>query len=178
MDGRRGDTLAMAHAAAITLLPASVADALPLALLSRDEIETGLPWRWRPRRLLACIRDDDHVVLVARSGPELAGFGVMHYGEQHAHLALLAVAPRWRRAGIGIRLLRWLEETAIVAGLERVDLEVREANQGARAFYERAGYRCFAREPGYYEPARGAHAETALRYRRRLRGAAPGSISP
>lgn len=158
----------MPHAAAITLLPARPADALEIARLSRDLIEHGLPWTWGPARIQAAIRDPDTVVLVARAGPELAGFAVMTFHLHHAHLSLIAVAPRRQRSGVGRRLLAWLEESALVAGTEWIDLEVRARNDGARAFYEHLGYLQREYVPGYY---RGR--ESALRMRRRLRARSP-----
>lgn len=169
----RGDTRPMSHAAAITLLPAQPADALPLAQLSRDLIEHGLPWSWRPDRIVRQIREPESVVLLARSGPEIAGFGIMVYARTNAHLSLLAVAPRWRRVGIGGRLVAWLEETALVAGLEWIDLEVRAGNRDARAFYERLGYHALEYVPGYY---RGR--ESAIRMRRRLRPSETTDLPP
>ena len=163
----------MSHAAAITFLPAQPADALPLAQLSRELIEQGLPWSWRPARIVAEIREPESVVLLARSGPEIAGFGIMAYRRAHAHLSLLAVAPRWRRMGIGQRLVAWLEETALVAGLEWIDLEVRAANRDARAFYERLDYHALEYVPGYY---RGR--ESAIRMRHRLRPNAGTALPP
>lgn len=171
--GGRGDTRVMSHAAAITLLPAQPADALPLAQLSRDLIEHGLPWSWRPARIVQQIREPESVVLLARSGPEIAGFGIMVYRRVHAHLNLLAVAPRWRRTGIGSRIVDWLEETALVAGLEWIDLEVRASNREARAFYERLGYHALEYVPGYYQGR-----ESAIRMRRRLRPGEDTALPP
>jgi ribosomal-protein-alanine N-acetyltransferase len=158
----------MSQAAAITLYPAQPTDALEIAQLSRDLVEQGLPWTWGPRRIAEAIRDPDIVVLVARSGAELAGFAVMIYRERHAHLSLLAVALRWQRAGIGRRLLDWLEQTALVAGTEWIDLEVRAGNDGARAFYGALGYAPQDLVPGYYQGR-----ESAVRMRRRLRARSP-----
>lgn len=75
----------------------------------------------------------------------------MRYGDEAAHLDLLAVGPSYRRAGVARRLLEWLEKCAVVAGLIGVTLEVREGNEGARQFYERMGYRTLAHLPGYYQ---------------------------
>lgn len=160
------DNRGMTRAAAIVLLPARRTDQLELARLSRDLVEHGLPWRWRPERIAAAIADPETVVLVARAGREIVGFGVMQYARRHAHLSLLAVAPAWRHRGIGTRLLRWLEETADVAGLEHVDLELRTSNEAARGFYARLGYAAREEVPGYYEGR-----EAALRMRRPLRPA-------
>ena len=80
-----------------------------------------------------------------------------------AHLDLLAVAPQYRRAGVGRQLLEWLEKCAVVAGVFSITLEVRAANEGARAFYQRMGYRALVELPGYYQGV-----EPALRMGRDL----------
>ena len=129
---------------------ARIADAPAIADLSRTLIETGLPWSWVPRRVEASIRHPETNVLVARVREGIAGFGIMRYGPEEAHLNLFAVGRAWRGRGVGRRLLEWLERPARVAGLARIVLEARADNAGARAFYGRLGYRALARVPGYY----------------------------
>jgi GNAT superfamily N-acetyltransferase len=63
----------------------------------------------------------------------MRGFAIMEFLEEEAHLNLLAVDPSYRRAGLGRRLVRWLEESCTVAGSFVVYLEVRASNPGARA---------------------------------------------
>src|SRR6185503_7525059 len=94
----------------LSLRLARSADATPIANLSRDLIEYGLRWRWTPMRVAASIRAPDVNVLVACARAEIAGFAIMRYGEDDAHLDLLTVAPPYRRAGIGRQLLEWLEK--------------------------------------------------------------------
>jgi len=147
-----------------TLALARLADAPVIAELSRTLIETGLPWSWFPRRVAASLRDPETNVLVARAGERIAGFGIMRYGAEAAHLDLFAVDRPWQRRGLGRRLLGWLERPARVAGLARIVLEVRADNAGARACYERLGYRKLALLPGYYQDR-----EAALRLGRSLR---------
>jgi ribosomal-protein-alanine N-acetyltransferase len=77
----------------VSLKLARPADAAAIAALSRDLIEYGLRWRWRPRRVAASIRAPEVNVLVARIHDNLAGFAIMRYGDDVAHLDLLAVAP-------------------------------------------------------------------------------------
>jgi ribosomal-protein-alanine N-acetyltransferase len=87
----------------------------------------------------------------------------MRYGDDNAHLDLLAVAPPHRRAGVGRQLLEWLEQCAVVAGIFKIALEVRSGNNGAQRFYKRMGYRVLAEIPGYYQGV-----EAALRMGRNL----------
>lgn len=142
---------------------ARVGDAAAIAALSRDCVEQGLRWAWTPSRVAASIRSRTALVVVARDGERIAGFGIMRYGDDDAHLDLFCVAPRYRGAGLGRRLLAWLEKPALVAGIGAVFLEVRATNRGGQAFYERLGYRVLARLPGYYQGR-----ETALRMGREL----------
>lgn len=129
---------------------ARIADAPAIADLSRTLIEAGLPWSWVPQRVAASIRHPETNVLVARVREGIAGFGIMRYGLEEAHLNLFAVDRAHRGQGMGRRLLEWLERPARVAGLARIVLEVRADNDEARAFYGRLGCRTLARLPGYY----------------------------
>jgi [ribosomal protein S18]-alanine N-acetyltransferase len=147
----------------LSLRLARLADAPSIANLSRDLIEYGLRWRWTPIRVAASIRAPDINVLVARIHDNIAGFAIMRYGDHDAHLDLLAVAPPYRRAGVGRQLLEWLEKCAVIAGIFKVALEVRAGNEGAQLFYKRMGYRTLAQIPGYYQGA-----EAALRMGRDL----------
>jgi ribosomal-protein-alanine N-acetyltransferase len=148
-----------------TLSPARPIDAVAIALMSRRLVESGLPnWSWTARRIARHIHDTDSVVLTARRGEEITGFAIMGFGDESAHLNLLAVEPRCRRAGLGRRLVRWLEESAVVAGTFEVNLEVRAGNAIARRFYRALGYREADVLPGYYD-----RLEDAVRLTRDLR---------
>jgi ribosomal-protein-alanine N-acetyltransferase len=148
---------------------ARMADAARIARSSREWIEHGLPWSWTTARVAASVRRRDALVVVARE-PEsrIAGFAIMRYGDDDAHLDLLGVRPELRGQGLGRRLLEWLEKPALVAGIRSIRLEVRESNTAARRFYERLGYRTLCRLPGYYQER-----ESALRMGREIGVAAP-----
>jgi ribosomal protein S18 acetylase RimI-like enzyme len=139
------------------------AEAATIAAMSRDLIEYGLAWRWTPARVAARIQAANVNVLVACARGKIVGFAIMRYGDDSAHLDLLAVAPFYRRTGVGRRLLQWLEKCAVVGGIFSIALEVRETNEGARLFYERMGYHRLAQLPGYYQGI-----EAALRMGRNL----------
>ncbi|MBX3604040.1 MAG: GNAT family N-acetyltransferase [Piscinibacter sp.] len=143
-------------AASIVLRLARPDDAEALAALSRDLIETGLPWRYRPERMARLIGSPEVSVLVAASARRIAGFAVMEFGDERAHLMLLAVRPALQRRGLGRRLVAWLLESAQVAGMASVHLELRAANEGARAFYATLDFVPTLQVPGYYDGREGA----------------------
>jgi ribosomal-protein-alanine N-acetyltransferase len=137
----------------VQLRPARLEEARLLALMSRDWIETGLPWRWRTPQILRRIHDPESEVVVAREGHRAIGFAVMEFRfrEREAHLLLLAVGPEQRRRGVGRELVDWLATLARAGGVERIVLEVRASRPGAREFYRRLGYRELGRLPSYYQ---------------------------
>lgn len=135
----------------VHLAPARRDDAARLATMSRRLIESGLEPCWTTERILRQLRNHDSVVLVARLGGHIIGFAIMQYGDDAAHLNLLAVEAGHRRHGVGRALLGWLEDTARVAGTFAIRLEVRAANAGARAFYAALGYRETGWVRGYYQ---------------------------
>jgi len=126
------------------------ADAQPIAEMARDLIETGLGWSWtRDRVLRSCRHPDTNAIVAVRDGARV-GFAIMKYGEEDAHLLLLAVQPVEARRGVGRGLVGWLEQSARIAGIGRITLEARVRNTAARSFYLRLGYRAKEVLPGYY----------------------------
>lgn len=138
-------------------------EVVEIACMSRDLVERGLRWSWTPSRVADSVRSASALVAVARAPGRIVGFGIMRYEDDEAHLDLLGVAADRRNRGIGRELLEWLVKPALVGGMSRVSLEVRESNRGAQAFYERLGYRALGRLPRYYQGC-----ESALRMGRKL----------
>ena len=128
-------------------------DAANIAEMSRAYIEQGLGWSWTHARVLGAIRDRATNVAVTQQLGVVLGFGIMQYGDDSAHLSLLAVKPMHRHKGLGTQLLDWLEQSALVAGVERIRVEARADNPRAIAFYQRQGFRDLATITGYYQGA-------------------------
>jgi ribosomal-protein-alanine N-acetyltransferase len=151
------------------------ADAPLLAAMSEVHIEAGLRPAWGAARIGWHVRDADSVVLTARRAERIAGFAIMRYADESAHLNLLAVDPTHRRRGLARRLLTWLEESALTAGTFIVGLELRASNASARAFYAALGYLETGEVPGYYQGV-----ESAIRLTRDVRAsrATPGTRQP
>lgn len=140
----------MPFPAEVSLSLARTTDVQTIADMSRRLVEAGLPWSWTAARVARHMNHPDCVALVARSRARLAGFALMHIGDELAHLNLLAVDPAFQRQGIGRRLIDWLERSASVAGAFVVNLEVRARNPVALLFYRSLGYTEAGRLPRYY----------------------------
>ena len=130
--------------------PARVSELHRLAAMSRDLVENGLSWNYTATALSRAQRRADHELVVARNDTGAVGFGLMQIGLDSAHLMLLAVLPSWRRQGTATALMNWLELMARNAGVFDVDLEVRDTNLEAQAFYRNRGYHPVGYVPGYY----------------------------
>ena len=96
----------------------------------------------------------------------------MSFGDERAHLVLLAVRPALRQRGVGRRVVEWLIESAKTAGLSSVHVEMRAQNAAAHAFYRALGFSETLRLAGYY---RGR--ETAIRMLRVLRTGAATPVT-
>ena len=62
----------------------------------------------------------------------------------------IAIAPEFRREGIGEALLRHMIAKAEDDGCVLVTLEVRGGNEAAMALYKKLGFREVGRRKGYY----------------------------
>lgn len=169
----------MTASAAWDLEPATARDAAELAVLTRDLIETGLQWRWRPPQIADLIARSDTRVLVVRLPPlntvgerlaqvirpprPIAAFGALSLARPACHLMLLAVSSAHQRLGLGSVLLQRFEQLTRNAGASQIHLEVRAANRGARDFYRNHGFYEHVYVDGYYDGV-----EAALQMRRRI----------
>jgi ribosomal-protein-alanine N-acetyltransferase len=66
------------------------------------------------------------------------------------HIFRIAVAPAWRRQGIGARLVSECLGMATQRGARVAVLEVRPSSTAALALYRKFGFRVVATRPGYY----------------------------
>ncbi len=129
----------------ISIRPMSSEDvAAAAALEARHQ-----PAPWSERVLRDEVGAHNRFYMVVDDG-SVAGFGgVMVVGDE-AHITNLLVDPRIRRKGVGRRLLVALMSAAIEAGARHLTLEVRTANQPARALYASLGLAPVGVRPGYY----------------------------
>ncbi len=136
---------------ALTIRPAALHDAQTIAQMSRELIEAGLNWRYTPARIAALMRERESLTVVACDAQQILGFAIMHFGDEHAHLALLAVQADQQRRGVGRRLYGWLQQSASVAGMVSIGVELRADNDIAHQFYRELGFCEAGVVPQYYD---------------------------
>ena len=115
------------------------------------EIErTSFSTVWHPSAYLSELQNTGTCYLVARWEGKVIGFGGMWLMFEEGHITTLAVAPQYRRRGVGRALLVALIKEAICRGAERLALEVRESNTVAQNLYAHFGFSAVAFLPKYY----------------------------
>lgn len=80
----------------------------------------------------------------------IAGHAVASVVADIAELQRISVEPALRRTGLATDLLATVVATARAEGADRVLLEVREDNTGARDFYAARGFAAIDRRARYY----------------------------
>lgn len=80
------------------------------------------------------------VYVVGRLGTKVVGYAGMWLIINEAHVTNIAVHPDYRRRHFGERLLQELIDRAKRNNCDRMTLEVRTGNLGARAMYRRFGF--------------------------------------
>jgi GNAT superfamily N-acetyltransferase len=103
--------------------------------------------------------------IVAERDGEVVGYCHFQLLEDSAYVRNVAVAPAWRRAGVGRALMQAARDAALARGLARWQLNVKPDNQPAIALYHALGLR-----PAY--------AATTLRFPWSLVAALPAPPRP
>ena len=92
--------------------------------------------------------------LVAMEGDRLAGYVGSQTVMDETDMMNLAVAPQFRRQGVGETLVNALTASLKELGSRCLTLEVRDSNGPARALYAKLGFVEVGRRRGYYRDPR------------------------
>ncbi len=126
--------------------PAILADAPALVAIERRSF--GDPWSEASFR--EALTSSWTFVLVAQTVRGVAGYLVGREAAGTGEVLNLAVAPEFRRRGIGDALLQAGLAAFRRTPVDEVFLEVRESNTSARALYARHGFRPVGQRSAYY----------------------------
>lgn len=126
---------------------AKLYDVPVMSRIERDSFESP----WSAEEITKDVTAGGNVyVAVAECGDEKAGYGEVRMVAGEAQIYNIAVAPEFRREGIGEALLRHMIEKAEDGGCTLVTLEVRGGNEAAMELYHKLGFREVGRRKGYY----------------------------
>lgn len=124
------------------------------------------PWSVAEFEALLAGRDIFAEAATVRTGwrcaPKLGGFILSRLVLDEAEVLTVAVAPRFRRRGMGGALLAAHVALLAARGAKTVFLEVEAANVAALALYGRYGFRQIGARKAYYRKPGGAAAEALV----------------
>jgi ribosomal-protein-alanine N-acetyltransferase len=107
------------------------------------------------------LRGYSSIGLIARVEEQIVGFviGDIYVDGKvlQGHICTIEVLPKFRRQGIGEKLLQEIEEIFRQKMVKASALEVREDNVPAIAFYRKLGYDKIGRLKNYYGSAHGLY---------------------
>jgi len=136
------------------------ADLRDLQGLLRIEEECFGAERFSTETVRSFMERDDTFVLVALEENEIVGSAMCMMSEERGEgrVASVAVLPRFRRKGIGVRLLEACEIGFAERGLTVSELEVDVGNEAAIALYMSKGYEVRGLIEDFYGADRDAYA--------------------
>ena len=117
-----------------------------------DDIErASYPTPWSRSMFAAELQKPGSLSLGAyRESGELVGYLIVSRYLDVWHVMNIAVAPEYRRRGIGKELLEWLFGVTVGDPRRGYTLEVRVSNADAIRLYERLGFEARGIRRGYY----------------------------
>ncbi|RLG59523.1 ribosomal-protein-alanine N-acetyltransferase [Candidatus Geothermarchaeota archaeon] len=104
-------------------------------------------------------RRDPNGFLVAEADNDVIGYVIANsrfFRKEEGEIVSIAVKPKYRRKGIGKRLMLEAIRYLKSKGVKRVGLEVREGNKEAISFYELIGFKKAYVIPRYYSDGENA----------------------
>lgn len=114
-----------------------------------DQSSFSLPWTERAFRYEVQENQAARCWVATLNG-QVAAMLVLWMILDEAHIATIATHPRYRRQGLGTRLLTTALVTARAEGAQKALLEVRARHTAAQNLYRRLGFVEVGRRPKYY----------------------------
>ncbi len=112
-----------------------------------DIEDASFAWEaWAEGDFLHCLAQRDHIGMIAEcnvgdAGEKVIGFMVYRLHKARLHIVNFAVAPQYRRQGVGAIMVAKLTSKLASHRRTRVTLECRETNLDALLFFRSRGFR-------------------------------------
>jgi ribosomal-protein-alanine N-acetyltransferase len=112
------------------------------------------------------LSDYNTIALVARENSDVAGFVIaqieVEENQLFGHIITLNVPPKYRRKGVGSKMLKEIEEILKQKGITECKLEVREDNSAALKLYQKSGYQKIGKLENYYGKKHGLYLKKTM----------------
>jgi ribosomal-protein-alanine N-acetyltransferase len=108
-------------------------------------------YAWTEDDFLRCLRQRNCIGMVAEHEDRIIGFMIYELHKNRLHVLNFAVAPQYRRTGIGAQMVSKLIGKLSSHRRSRVTLAVRERNLAAQLFFRAQDFRATRVLRNYYE---------------------------
>jgi ribosomal-protein-alanine N-acetyltransferase len=116
------------------------------------EIErNSFEFPWFEEDFIRCLRQRNCIGMVAEHGERVVGFMIYELHKTRLHILNFAVAPDFRRRGVGRQMIEKLIGKLSSQRRTRITLEVRETNLPAQLFFKSAEFKAVTVLRAYYE---------------------------
>src|SRR6478672_12399614 len=113
--------------------------------------QASFDYAWTEDDFLRCLRQRNCIGMVAEHDDRVVGFMIYELHKTKLHVLNFAVAPEWRRVGIGTQMVTKLVGKLSSHRRTRITLAVRETNLAAQLFFKALEFRGVRVLRGYYE---------------------------
>ncbi len=107
--------------------------------------------QWTESDFLRVLRQRNAVGMVADACDRVVGYMIYDLGNTWLHILNFAVAPEFRRRGVGAQMVAKLVGKLSSQRRTRITLEVREGNLQAQMFWKSQGFKAIRVLRGFYE---------------------------
>ncbi|MDT8307201.1 MAG: ribosomal protein S18-alanine N-acetyltransferase [Anaerolineae bacterium] len=120
------------------------------AVMAIEAVSFPTPWPRSGYEHELTANANAHYAVLLGPADEIIGYAGQWLVAGEGHISIMAVAPAWRRRGLGELLLSSMIAQAEEAGAGRILLEVRTGNRTALALYRKYHFEVVGRRHRYY----------------------------
>lgn len=113
--------------------------------------QSSFDYSWTEDDFLRCLRQRNCIGMVAEHDERVVGFMIYELHKAKLHVLNFAVAPEWRRSGIGTQMVMKLVGKLSSHRRTKISLAVRESNLAAQLFFRSQGFSASKVLRSYYE---------------------------
>jgi len=106
---------------------------------------------WSRQTFLDELSAENGYYIKIKDRDRIMGYSGFRYVLDEAHITTLAVHNKFRKKGIGTKLVEQLMKDAKARGLNKLYLEVRQSNIPAQKIYKKLGFKVIDRRREYYQ---------------------------
>jgi ribosomal-protein-alanine N-acetyltransferase len=113
--------------------------------------QDSFDFSWTEDDFLRCLRQRNCIGMVAEVEDRVVGFMIYELHKNRLHVLNFAVAPEWRRIGVGTQMVLKLIGKLSSHRRTKISLAVRESNLSAQLFFRSQDFKASKVLRSYYE---------------------------